>query len=370
MDPLSTFAAGVSSSIKILEVCFLLQAVGEQTRDLLRTTEHVNRNIIEARRLRSLKASLVDGEERTWIDATIDDTEKALLEIAQLIEPARVDTSIMYSISSKNKVLWVFRDSPKVKDKHNRLSLCHQTLVTVINVLYAKNVVIIAPPPAEKPEDQPPPYSSEMEAMFNWRSQKRRRKSFTNLKAPNTNPISHPPRPTSSNSLFLNPESKLTHACSELPDPCSEISRKEERLTTARPSAFNSSFDGADGLQVQDLRSSTDSKTADLSPPVSDFWSPVGVLPDDGFSSGTSPNHDKATHQQSVPVPLLTYHSSKKECDVATALQSPIPFASADHESVEKSRPGLGRMSSRSRGRQWLVHYASQSEGSQGMDQG
>lgn len=379
MDPLSGFAAGVNCSIKILEVCYSLQAVGEQTKILLRTTEHVNRNISEAHRLRSLKASCISVEERAWMDATIHDTEQAMLEVAQLIEPARVDSAAMCSISPKNRVLWVFRDSPKVKDKHSRLSMCHQTLVAVISVLYAKNVVDVASPPAEKSEDQPPPYSSEMEAIFNWRSQKRRRKILTHVKA-RTNPTSQSSTPEFSNPLFPSPDeeraiSYLAHTYSDMPSPRPGKFCNEDRLTPATPPPFYSSFEGADGLQVQDFRSRTDleppfcqaTPTADQFPPSVEFWSPVALLPCGSFSPGTSSNHDKATHQQSILVSLPASQSSEKGCDIAKSVQFPNGLELADHAPAERSTPGFGRASSRSRGRQWLVHYASQSERGPGM---
>jgi hypothetical protein len=439
LDPASAFAAGLHSSIKILEVCYSLTAVGEQTTDLLRTTEHVCRNINEAHRLRRLKASLIGVEEQAWMDAAIDDTEKALLEVAHLIEPARVDASNTHSISTRNKVLWVFRDSPKVKDKHNRLSLCHQTLIAVINVLYAKDVVVVAPLPADKPEDQPPPYTPEMEAIFNWRSMKRRKKSFTNLNPSITDPNSQSSRLASSDPLFLRPaseraDSRLTHTYWELPSPRPGKPCNQDRLTTATPFSYYSSFEGADGLQVHDPQARIDpgtafgqvAHTADQFPPPSELWSPVASLPRGSFSSRTVPNLDNPTHQTSVPVSDSVLQSSddpQSRIDPGTAFwqaaqtvdqfppselwspvallpcgsfssrsvsnyddpahQTSVPVSDsafpstenqsdiaqwvqsiglADHAPGERNTPSLGRASTRSRGRQWLAHYASQNE--------
>jgi len=182
MDPISSFAAAVNGPFRILEVTYQLKAVGEQTADLLSTTKHVDTNLNEARRLRRVKDTLINHGERTWIDAVINDTDRALRAVAQLIEPARVDELTKSNISLGHKVMWVFRDNPKVRDKHSRLSMCHQSLTAVISCLYSKDVVVIAPIPQEKKEEQPPPYDPEMEQLLNWMNPRRRRKSFMSLR--------------------------------------------------------------------------------------------------------------------------------------------------------------------------------------------
>ncbi len=176
VEPIS-IAAAINTSINIFEITYQLKAVDEQTADLISTTRHVMLNIKEARRLRRLKDALLKVEERTWMDSIINDTENALRAVSQLIEPARVDTNTRQSINLGNRIMWVFRDSPKVRDKHARLSVCHQSLTSVISCLYSKDVVVCAPAPKEVNEDEPPPYDPAMESLLNWRNQRRRRKS-------------------------------------------------------------------------------------------------------------------------------------------------------------------------------------------------
>lgn len=124
---LSAITAGITTVIKIFEVTYQLKAVGEQTTDLLDTTQHVELNIREARRLRRLKDSLLNAGERTWMDKVIEDTEKAVRTVAQLIEPSRVGMQTKQGIDLGHRAVWVFRESPKVRDKFARLSVCHQT---------------------------------------------------------------------------------------------------------------------------------------------------------------------------------------------------------------------------------------------------
>ncbi len=210
MDPLSGLAASINSSIRIFEVTYQLKAVDEQTADLLSTTRHVDTNLNEARRLRRTKATLLDAGERAWIDGVIGDTDKALRAVAQLIEPARVDKNVKEGINFGHRVMWVFRDNPKVRDKHAGLTLCHQSLMTVIACLYSKDMVIFVPTAGPDQEEKPPPYDPQTEELFNWRNQRRRKQSYVGLTDANTE------RPTSTNSVSTNMTSTRTSPASPL----------------------------------------------------------------------------------------------------------------------------------------------------------
>ena len=198
MDPLSGVSACINSSIRILEVTYQLKAVDEQTADLLSTTRHVDHNLNEARRLRRTKVTLLDAGERAWIDGVIQDTDRALCAVAQLIEPARVDKNVKEGINFRHKVLWVFRDNPKVRDKHAGLTLCHQSLMTVIACLYSKDSTVIESMARVEKEEKPPPYDPQTEDLFNWRNQRRRKKSNMDLRDANKE------RPTSTTSVSTN----------------------------------------------------------------------------------------------------------------------------------------------------------------------
>ena len=189
MDPFSTFTTGVHSSIRILEVTYQLRAVDEHVSDLLNTTQHVNRNISEARRLRDSRAEYLDGAERAWMDKVIEDTEYALLEVARLIEPARVDAQINEAVTSKHRILWVLRDGPKVKDKHRQLTICHQSLTAVITALHGKGKDLATMSPPQRPEQDPPPYDKEMEALFRWKGRRRGKRTASGSSWSITSPV-------------------------------------------------------------------------------------------------------------------------------------------------------------------------------------
>ena len=184
LDPLSAVSSSVNVTIKILEVTYQLKAVGEQTADLLSTTRHVDFMVHEAHRLRRLKTSQLNANERTMIDTIITDTEDALRGVAKLVEPCRVDKDTKGGIRFGHRVMWVFRDNPSVRDKHQKLQVCHQSLTVAFNCLYSKDVVVIAPAPDAKIEEQspppapPPPYDPQLKELLGWQKRRKGRKSL------------------------------------------------------------------------------------------------------------------------------------------------------------------------------------------------
>jgi hypothetical protein len=187
MSGLSSIPAGISVVIKIFEFSYALQAANDQIADLLSTTLHVSRNVSEARRLRRLKENLLDVAERAWIDAVIVDNESALREIAILIEPSRVDMTTKKRIDLKHRATWVFRDGPKVRDKHSRLNIAHQTLGTVLAALYNRDSMLLKPSTVHASKDQPPP-------PYEW-PHRRRLKEIYSLKGSNIHPDEDQPPP-------------------------------------------------------------------------------------------------------------------------------------------------------------------------------
>lgn len=176
-DPLSAVSSTINATIKILEVTYQLKAVDQQTADLLSTTRHVDFMLQQASRLRRLKAGLLNTSERTMVDTVISDTEDALRAVAKLVEPCRVDKDTTNGIKFGHRVMWVFRDNPSVRDKHQKLQICYQSLTIVFNCLYSKDVVVIAPIPEVRNEEQPPPYDPQLKELLEWQNRRKGRKS-------------------------------------------------------------------------------------------------------------------------------------------------------------------------------------------------
>lgn len=99
-------------------------------------------------------------------------------EVQQLIEPARVATATTESISAKIRVLWVFRDSPRVASKRDRLSTCHQFLNNIILILYTRQFRVTAQPLTGTFREALP-YTKDTEIIFNWQSRMRGKKKTT-----------------------------------------------------------------------------------------------------------------------------------------------------------------------------------------------
>ncbi|CAD6594231.1 MAG: hypothetical protein ASARMPREDX12_008488 [Alectoria sarmentosa] len=177
-DPLSAVSSSITATITILEVTYKLKAVDEQTADLLSTTRHVDFMVKEAHRLRRLKAALLNTSERSMIDTVINDTEEALRAVAKLVEPCRVDKATKSGIRFGHRIMWVFRDNPSVRDKHQALQVCHQSLTVVFACLYSKDVVVIAPAPEGRSEEQPPPYDPQLKELLDWQNRRKGRKSL------------------------------------------------------------------------------------------------------------------------------------------------------------------------------------------------
>lgn len=131
---LSVFAiaSAFSATIRIFQVVYQLKAVGEQTRDLLDTTNHITISLRAVRTLRQQKSSHLDANEKRWIDYVVKSTEDTLGNVATLIVPARVEVQTKFgSVSLVNRGMFVLRDSPEVGTNVARLSIANQSLNTV-----------------------------------------------------------------------------------------------------------------------------------------------------------------------------------------------------------------------------------------------
>src|SRR6266516_5271795 len=140
MDGGAFSGAAVSSvfvaTLRIFQIGYELKAVGEQTRDLLDSTDHVSTGLQAVKTLRRKKSQHLDITEKKWIDEVLANTEKTLGNVAKLIEPARVDLQTKFGhVGLVNRGLFVFRDSPRVATNLARLNLASQSLNTAMNIL-------------------------------------------------------------------------------------------------------------------------------------------------------------------------------------------------------------------------------------------
>lgn len=340
----SLITSGVNLSVRILEVSYQLKAVGEQTTDLLRITEHVCRNLNEARRLRRRKSSWINVGDGAWMDEQIEDCEKALQEVQQLIEPARVATTTTESIDAKTRVLWVFRDCPKVAYKRDRLSACHQTLNNIINILQTRNLVATPLPPTDIYRGEPPPYTKDMEVVFNWRDRMRSTKGTTTRKSndgltPSTCSMSAPSTPVP--------------ACPDATQSCSVEGGQRPPLVSclSEPSikvAPPPPYHGYNDLDRLSSFGSTGNRQL-----ASDVWSPVYPPPStEDSATAHSMNFSHNNRYCIPPKPFEDYRQTPDQGYSTTAGLKTTPGGAAE---AAQSFPRL-------RGRDWLASYAATSD--------
>ncbi|PYI01690.1 hypothetical protein BO78DRAFT_267368, partial [Aspergillus sclerotiicarbonarius CBS 121057] len=125
----------------LMETSFRLDPTGEEARDILATTQHIDREIQEARRLCNIKDTLLEPDERTWVDYTVADVEDALKSVVRLLEPCRVGLETgagKSTLSVGKRLLWALKDAERVRAHHSRLIVCHQSLTTVITFLHSR----------------------------------------------------------------------------------------------------------------------------------------------------------------------------------------------------------------------------------------
>jgi hypothetical protein len=129
----------LNTVVKIGQTVYELIAVSEQARDLLDSANHVTSSVEVVRSLRRQKSGHLQAEEKKWIDQVVNDTEKTLVNVAALVEPARVDMQTRFGkIGLLKRALFVFRDSPKVATNLARLTLTSQSLNTALGLLSSR----------------------------------------------------------------------------------------------------------------------------------------------------------------------------------------------------------------------------------------
>jgi hypothetical protein len=258
MDGGTISGAAVSSvftaTLRISQIAYELKAVGEQTRDLLDSTNHVEMTMQAVRTLRRQKSMHLEKTEKIWIDNVLANTEKTLNNVAMLIEPARVDMQTKFgSIGLLRRGMFVFRDSPKVATNLSRLGLASQSLNTVMNILCTREGYV-PPTPVEKGPvpavestirplnetvRQPPTYD---ESEFLNRRRSHIKKPSVLPEAPVTRmEVVEEPAPKTSAILYdsgLIPISPVVHVTEVAPTP-NAYSREDP-------------FEGSDGLQFYD----------------------------------------------------------------------------------------------------------------------
>ena len=143
VEPLSItgLAAGISSgfnvTVKLFQVAYEIEAVGEKARDLLETTNAITKTLDTAQKLLHQKQHLFSDLERTWMtDVAFHESTRALKKVAALVEDARVDQATTHGkVRFKTRIQYVIKDSPRLIESLTSLTLAGQLLAQAIGII-------------------------------------------------------------------------------------------------------------------------------------------------------------------------------------------------------------------------------------------
>ncbi len=246
----SAFGSIFNASWKIATVVYELKAVGEQTRDLLDTTSQVSSTLQHAQVLRRQRSAHLNSTEKKWIDDVLQASDRAVGNVAALIEPARVDMQTNFNkIKLLTRSQFILRDSPKVQVQLGRLGIAAQGLNTAMGVLcHREGSISSVRTPTDggalnkvdsggsENELKPPPSYEVVELLD------RRRESLLKRRA-------------SKLPLNINEEMTTVPMPEEqsIPDPVININVAEVQPTPiTSPQPEHDKYAGSDGLQVVD----------------------------------------------------------------------------------------------------------------------
>ena len=131
--------SAISVVFKFVEFGFALKEVTTENRVFLDLLRRVRKDLEEAYRGKRENTAALERDpgKAEWIDGTIYDTNKALSDIGELIESARIRIEKGKSVTLKDRFIWVLQNRQKFITYDLRLRTCHQSLATAINDLHA-----------------------------------------------------------------------------------------------------------------------------------------------------------------------------------------------------------------------------------------
>jgi hypothetical protein len=278
-----------NASWRIATVIYELKAVGEQTRDLLDTTSQVSSTLQHAQVLRRQRSGLLSGTEKKWIDDVLQASDKAVGNVAALIEPARVDMQTRCNkIRFATRGQFILRDSPKVGTQLHRLSIAHQGLNSAMVTLCNRDGSISSPTDGGIPQkvdsgatdnDLKPPPSYEVVELLD-----RRRQTMLKRRASKLPMVGN-----------LDAEVNRVKPLEEDPNPLPMVSVAEVQetpVTSPQPNLYAES----DGLQVVE-----NILTSNPRPSFTPDRLSRGPCPTYSMSGTTSADHFSRSHSPYFP---------------------------------------------------------------------
>ncbi|KAB2570460.1 hypothetical protein BFW01_g5172 [Lasiodiplodia theobromae] len=158
----------INSSINVSRRIFELRDVEKQAKDVLEISNGMKKMLQHTRRLRRQKSQLLSTLEKDMIDTELSHAEKAVANLALLVEPARADMHIHNgNVTVATRGLFVLRDLPKITASLSRLQFAYYGLCTVMGILCNRGSVPTYPKHEVQPEPKYPPPSYEDSQFLN-----------------------------------------------------------------------------------------------------------------------------------------------------------------------------------------------------------
>ena len=122
-SPTTALVPSISFTAKAFQIGYELADVPKQANEVLEVIKQVKSDIKHARELRRRKSGMLEAYEKVISDDTIENTEKALARLEELVEPSRADMMTGFGkVSMSSRVTWVLRAANNVNTALIRLN--------------------------------------------------------------------------------------------------------------------------------------------------------------------------------------------------------------------------------------------------------
>ena len=134
--------------------------VSSESEVFVSNLQRVRRDIAEASRL-YMSPTIADyleswPDKKTWIDEIIRDIEQCLNDIGRFIEAVRISGDDGGTASLRRKFQWALSHQKKLVSKQQHLMICHQSLMSAVQLMQAAEMNATSDPMYELPVPAPP----------------------------------------------------------------------------------------------------------------------------------------------------------------------------------------------------------------------
>lgn len=135
MEPIAA-AVNLPTTVKPNDTVYEVKAVDKRARSLLEIINEINGQLDAAKTLRRQRDDALSGEEKRLIDNTFESSERALAEVAKLVEPRQIELkSNKGNMGFGTRLMYILRDSPEIMFSLVQLGYESQRLQAALDIL-------------------------------------------------------------------------------------------------------------------------------------------------------------------------------------------------------------------------------------------